>query len=488
MDKEELKKLTELLFLIFICSKMWYPNNVRGLFMRLNFKKYIGDKAFIKTALAVAIPLMFQQLITSSVNLIDNMMVGQLGDAALGGVAAVNRYYMIATFGTNGVLAAAAIFIAQYFGAKNMLKTKESFRFSILCAFAIMIPFALTGLLFPEVIVTFFTDDAEILKQGIDYIRVAAYTFLPMALSLSINNAFRACGETKKPLVIGILTALCNTCLNYVLIFGNFGAPALGVQGAALATLIARIFEMTTLLIILKLSDMPFKTRVQNLLKFPGELAKRIIYKAAPLALNEVLWSSGMATLFKFYSTRGPEVMSGYSISGTTSDIFFVLFGGMAVASNVLISQELGANHLEEARANGYRLLGLSTMLAVVFGAGLFSASFIVPPLYNVSDTARSVASSMLQVQGVMFWIYMFTCMCYFIVRAGGDTKNTLLMDSGFMWTCNLPLVGLCTYFTDMPILGLYLAGQVTDLIKLVISYKLVCKEKWVRNLTEEHH
>ncbi|MBE6107545.1 MAG: MATE family efflux transporter [Erysipelotrichaceae bacterium] len=455
--------------------------------MKFNLRKFIGNKEFMKSALTVAIPLMFQQLVTSSVNLIDNMQVGQLGDAALGGVAAVNRYYMIATFGTNGVLAAAAIFIAQYFGAKNMQKTKESFRFSILCAFAIMIPFALTGLLKPEVIVKFFTDDAAILKQGVDYMGVAAYTFFPMALSLSINNAFRACGETKKPLVIGILTALCNTMFNYILIFGHFGAPALGVRGAALATLIARLFEMITLLIVLKLSEMPFKTKVKNLLKFPFELGKRIMIKAAPLALNEVLWSSGMAMLFKFYSTRGPEVMSGYSVAGTTSDLFYVLFGGMAVASNVLISQELGANHLDEARDNGYRLLGFSTMLAVVFGIGMFTTSYLVPPLYNVSETARFVASSMLKIQGVMFWIYMFTCMCYFILRAGGDTKNTLLMDSVFMWTVNLPFVCACTYLTDLPIVGLYLAGQAADFLKLIISYKMVSKEKWVRNLTEGH-
>lgn len=452
----------------------------------MNWRKYVGNKEFYKTALAVAIPLMFQQLITSSVNLIDNLMVGQLGDAALGGVAAVNRYYMIATFGTNGVLAAAAIFIAQYFGAKDMQKIKESFRFSILSAFVIMVPFGLAGLFVPELIVTFFTEDVHILKEGIDYIGVAAYTFFPMALSLSITNAFRACGETKKPLIIGVLSALCNCVFNYILIFGHFGFPVMGVKGAALATLIARVFEMVTLLIVLKLSDMPFKSRVKNLLKFPMDLAQRIIIKAAPLAVNEVLWSTGMATIFKFYSTRGAEVMSGYSISSTTSDLFFVLFGGMAVASNVLISQELGANRLDEARDNGYRLLGFSTALAVVFGAAMFGSSFVVPNMYNVTDAAKNVAISMLRIQGCMFWNYMFTCMCYFILRAGGDTKNTLLMDSGFMWTCNIPLLGLATYFTDLPIIGLYLVGQVTDFIKLVISFKMVRKEKWVHNLTAE--
>ena len=176
---------------------------------------------------------MMQQLITSSVNLVDNLMVGQLGDAALGGVAAVNRFYIIATYGTNGVLAAAAIFIAQFFGAQDHERMKQSFRFSILSAYAIMIPFFLLGFLVPEGIVRFFTSDPAIVQLGAAYMRIAAFTFLPMALSLGISSAMRAVGETKIPLVISAGAVLINTFLNYCLIFGNFGFPRLGVEGAA---------------------------------------------------------------------------------------------------------------------------------------------------------------------------------------------------------------------------------------------------------------
>ena len=170
--------------------------------MKKRFSKFFGTRQFYKLALAVAVPLMMQQLITSSVNLVDNLMVGQLGDAALGGVAAVNRFYIIATYGTNGVLAAAAIFIAQFFGARDEERMKQSFRFSILSAYAIMIPFFILGILAPEGIVHFFTSDPVIIQLGSAYMRIAAFTFLPMALSLGISSAMRAVGETKIPLVI----------------------------------------------------------------------------------------------------------------------------------------------------------------------------------------------------------------------------------------------------------------------------------------------
>lgn len=453
--------------------------------MKKRFSKFFGTRQFYKLALAVAVPLMMQQLITSSVNLVDNLMVGQLGDAALGGVAAVNRFYIIATYGTNGVLAAAAIFIAQFFGARDEERMKQSFRFSILSAYAIMIPFFILGILAPEGIVHFFTSDPVIIQLGSAYMRIAAFTFLPMALSLGISSAMRAVGETKIPLVISAGAVLTNTVLNYCLIFGNFGFPRLGVEGAAIATLIARVLEAAVLLIVLSKLGLPFKTKLSQLFHVSGQLARSILIKAAPLALNEVMWSLGMATLFKFYATRGPEVMSGYSIANTIGDIFFVLFGGMAAATTVLVSQPLGANKLDEARDHGYQLLGFSVMLSLLFAVLMFGSSFVVPHFYQVSPTAKQVAVDVLRIMSVMFWIYMGNTQCYFILRAGGDTRSTLFMDSGYMWTVNIPLICCFTYFTGVDILVLYVIGQMTDILKLVIAYSLVRKEKWVVNLTQ---
>jgi Na+-driven multidrug efflux pump len=209
--------------------------------------------------------------------------------------------------------------------------------------------------------------------------------------------------------------------------------------------------------------------------------------KAIPLTVNEILWSSGMATLFMFYSTRGKEVMAGMSISGSVADLFFTLFGGMAVATTVLISQELGANQLEEAKHNAYRLLRFAIILAIALGILMFSASFVAINFFNVSDYSKQTAKTFLQIQSFMFWIYMTNAQCFFILRAGGDTKSTLAMDAVFMWLVNIPVVGLVTYLTKWNVFGLYLAGQSTDLVKLAFAFSLVKREKWVKNLTHSH-
>ena len=216
-------------------------------------------------------------------------------------------------------------------------------------------------------------------------------------------------------------------------------------------------------------------------------LIKRITVKALPLVLNEVMWSAGNAMLFKLYATRGAHVLSGYSIASTTADIFFTLFGGMAVATTVLVSHRLGAGKIDEARRNGYYLIGFSVKLALAFAVLMFGSSFIVPNFYSVTEETKMLASTFLRIMSCLFWIYMANCQCYFLLRAGGETKKTLLMDSGFMWTINIPLVAAITYFTGFNIFVLYIIGQCTDLLKLSISYHLVKKETWLNNLTEEN-
>ena len=257
--------------------------------------------------------------------------------------------------------------------------------------------------------------------------------------------------------------------------------------GAAYGTIIARLVEVVIFLVVTKRLDFMFKTAVKDLFKISKKLVKAMTIKAVPLTINEIFWSSGMSILFMFYSTRGKEVMAGMSISGSVSDLFFTLFGGMAVATTVVVSQELGANRLKEARENAYKMIRFSIMLAVALGVLMFASSYIAPNFYNVTDYSRETATTFLRIMSFMFWIYMTNAQCFFILRAGGDTKSTLLMDSVFMWLVNLPVVGLITYLTGFNVYVLYLAGQSTDFLKLVIAYGLVRKEKWVKNLAHTH-
>ncbi len=446
--------------------------------------KFIANKHFYKNVIAVAVPLMLQQLVTSSVNLVDNLMIGQLGDAALGGVATSNRFFMIALFAVMGILSASSVFIAQYFGAKDEDNMKESFRFSILSSVAITLIFFSIATFYPHLVLGFFTDDPLILAEGTKYITIAAIAILPFALTGSIASAMRSIGETKIPLYVGIFAVFTNAFFNYALIFGHFGLPQLGIVGAAIATVISRTLEAAILLTIMTHRVFHFTTRIEDLFKISKKNIRKISLKAMPLATNEILWSFGMATLFKFYATRGPEVIAGISIASTTADLFFVLFGGMSVATTIMISQPLGANDLEQARKNGYYMIGFSTTLAMLFGMIMFGSSYVIPLLYNVSDASQHIAQTMLRIMSLMFWIYMATAECYFILRAGGDMKSTLMMDAGFMWVINIPVVGLFTYLTGFNIFFLYIAGQSTDLLKLAFAYRLVKKEKWVHNLT----
>jgi putative MATE family efflux protein len=454
----------------------------------MNFKQiYRENKTFYLHVLSVAVPFMLQNLIGSSVNLLDNLMVGQLGDAAIAGVAAANRFTMIAMFALFGIGGAASIFIGQYYGAKDAEHVKQSFRFALISGYAIVIPFLVIGFLFPTQILTLFTRDADVVRLGSQYLLIALWTYLPMTLAMTVGNAMRSIGETKIPLYASIAAILTNGILNYAFIFGHFGFPAMGVQGAALATIIARVLEVIIILVVLATKPFMFSTKITQLFHISKRLLKAITLKAIPLTANEIFWSSGMALLFLFYATRGKEVMAGMSISGTVADLFFTLFGGMTVATTVVISQALGANKIDEARRDAYRLLHFSQFLAVIMGILLFSLSFVIPQFYDVTETSRVTAETFLRIMGFMFWIYMSNAQCFFTLRAGGDTKSTLMMDSVFMWVVNLPAVAAVTYFTNWNVFAIYIVGQSTDLLKFALAYSLLKQEKWAKNLTHVH-
>ena len=445
------------------------------------------NKSFYKRALIIALPLMFQQLITASVNLVDNLMVGQLGDAAIAGVAAANRYYMIATFAIFGIEGAANTFMAQYYGARDKEHVKQSFRFSIVSAYTIVTPFVLVGLFFPEQILGIFTNELDVIQQGSTYLRTVVLSYAFIALALPTGNGMRALGETKIPMYASTVAILTNAVFNYIFIFGHLGFEPMGVVGAAYGTLIARFVEAMLLLIILKIRPFVFNTKLRNLFHINAKLAKAMIIKAIPLTANEILWSSGMSALFMFYATRGKEVMAGMSISSSMGDLFFTLFSGMAVATTVLISTPLGANKLDEAKENAYKLVRLSSMMAIASGILLFLATMFIPQLYEVSDYSRQTAINYSRIQALMFWIYMLSAQAFFILRAGGDTRSTMLMDSVFMWCVNIPAVAFTAYFTSLDVIGMFLVGNATDLLKVFVAYYYLGKGKWLQNLTHTH-
>lgn len=449
-------------------------------------EKYIGDKEFYSTTLSLALPMMFQGLLVTVAVLVDNMMVAGLGDQFLSGVAAANRFFMIYTYGVTGVSVAAGVFIGQYMGANNQLKMKESFRSSIILVYLMTVPFFLLVMFFPQTVLSFFTGDATVIQSGMDYYRALVWTMPFLTLSIVIGGAIRAVGDTKSPIYASVTGIAVNIVFNYILINGAFGFPALGVYGAAVSTLISRIVEVFILVIILVVKKYDFNTKIKDLFNIEKKLFKLITKNAINTGMNDILWASSMAVLMKFYATRGPAALSAYSISGTISDIFFVLFNGMSAATTVMVGHKLGANELEEAKSNGYKILSFGVMLSIFFGLLLILMSGLVPYVYkDISSEGQQIAVQLLRVIGLLFWVFMYNIQILFMLRAGGDSFSAFVMDSGFMWLINIPVVGLFTYYTDFPIVILYIIGQMTDVVKLLVSTTVFKKEKWVKNVTD---
>lgn len=453
----------------------------------MTFKeKYFGDKDFYKMVLALAVPMMLQGLLVSLSGLIDNLMVSGLGDSYLSGVAAANRFYMIYNFAIQGVVIGAGIFIGQYLGARKADKMKESFRASIILSYMIMIPFFIAIMFFPKNVMNFFTKDPLVVQSGLDYFRGIVWTMIPLTLSLAIGTAIRSIGDTKTPVIASSIGIGVNLFANYLLIYGNLGFPAWGVYGSAIATVISRVVEVLVLLYIMSIKHYDFSTNIKDIFKIERNLFKTISKNAINISGNDILWSSSMAFLMKFYSTRGPAAMSAYSIAGSVADIFFVLFGGMAAATTVLVGHRLGADKFEEAKLNAYRLLSFSLIMAVVFGVLMAFISLLVPFIYtDVSVEAQNIAMSLIRIIGVLFWTFMYNMQILFLLRAGGDSFSAFIMDSGFMWIINIPIVAFFTYYTNISIVYLYLIGQATDVIKLLVSTYVLKKELWVKNVTE---
>ncbi len=445
--------------------------------------RFIGDQAFYKRLFAVAAPIVLQQLITTSVQLVDNVMVGKLGEQAIGSVSVVNQLYFVVILITFGALGGAGIFTAQYFGSKDFDKLKQTFRFKLLIGFGVAVVSFILFSLFGETLIRLFTDNPVTIQGGLDYLSIAKWSAFPWILSVAIGNTFRETGVTKPLLKISIVAILTNTALNFVMIFGMFGFPALGIVGAALATLIARFVELGLTLILLKKNGEHFSTELKDLFKIDKKILTSIVLMALPLTLNEALWSSGQTVFLHAYSTRGDSALAAMNISGTISQLVFVTFGGIATAVAVLVGNTLGTNDLEKAKDNARKLIAFAIVFAMCAGLILFILSFFILNIYDVSESTKSIARFCIRVNALFIPVYSFNVAVYFTLRSGGDTRSTLLMDAGYMWAVTVPAAILLAYLTNLPVIYMFFIVQMLDIPKMLFGLSRYKKGYWVKNL-----
>ena len=455
-------------------------------------RKLIGTKDFYRHLLMIAIPIMIQNGITNFVGMLDNIMVGQVGTNQMSGVAIVNQLLFVYNLCIFGGISGAGIFAAQFYGKGDHKGVRECFRFKLIIVAVLtllgILTFVVTG---PSLIQLYLHEDgsgtssAQTLLYAKQYMTVMLFDMLPFAISQAYAGTLRETDETVLPMKAGIVAVLVNLVFNYILIYGKLGAPALGVVGAAVATVMSRFVEMG--IIVIWTHTHKEKNRfIEDAYKhfeIPAELMKRMTIKGLPLLANETLWAAGQAVMMQNYSIRGLTVIAAMNISSTISNVFNIVFIAMGSAIAILIGQELGAEKtgvMEDA----YKMTFFAVICCMISGALMLCVAPFFPNIYNTDHEVRSLATSFIMISACCMPMYAFENATYFTLRSGGKTFITFLFDSCFVWVFSIPLAYVLVHYTDMPITVLFLCCQMIELMKCLIGYVLVRKGIWINNIT----
>lgn len=456
-------------------------------------KKYIGDKKFYSMLLKVCLPIIVQNAISNFVNLLDNIMVGQTGTDSMTGVSVANQLVFVFNIMVFGAVAGAGIFTAQYHGKNDNDGIRFTMRFKMMICLAVgVMGMSVFGFLKEPLVGLYMSDTAgvvdpdEVLKYAIDYINVMIWGLLPFAVSQAYSSTLRETGETFVPMLSGVVAVAVNLVFNYILIYGKFGAPALGVVGAAIATVMSRYVEMLILIVWTHTHSKkePFAKGLYKSLHIPRDVVKGIVVKGLPLLLNEALWSLGIAAVAQCYSTRGLDVVSANNICTTIQNLFNVVFLSLGNAVAIIVGQALGSGDVDKAVDLDRKLITSSFLSSLVMGAGLFAVAPLFPEMYNTEPQIKELASELIKVVALTMPFHAVVNACYFTLRSGGKTVITFFFDSIAIWVLNYTTAFVLTrYAPAVSVPMIMLIEQSTNALRCAVGLWLVHKKIWVRNL-----
>ena len=450
------------------------------------------ERSVYKKALTLAVPMMIQNGITNAVSLVDNLMVGSLGTESLTAVSIVGQLIFVFFLAVFGGLSGPGIYGAQYFGQGNKKGFQNVFRLKLWITAVIVLVGMTVFVAGGEQLIGLYLhgssqgmDAASTLEQGRDYLHIMLFGLIPFAFTQIYAGSLREMGESMKPMVAGIVSVFVDIIFNYLLIYGKFGFPRLEVQGAAIATVMARFVEMLVVVVWTHASirRYEFLRGIYSTILLPLHEAKIMIMKGFPIFLNEFLWAGGMAALTQCYSMKGLQVIAGLNISNAICNLLNVVFVAMGNAVGIIIGQHLGASEFEKAKRSAGKLQWFTAGLCLILTVILAACSMVFPSLYDTTEEVRHLGQWFIIITAVFFPIQGVLNVFYFTLRSGGKTVITFLFDSVFTWVVSVSLAfALCSY-TALPVLAVYALVQSADLVKVVAGHILVKKGVWITNL-----
>ena len=450
-----------------------------------------GPAGFYKKALLIALPVMAQLLIQNMVSLIDNFMVSGLGDVKMSGVNISGQILFVFMVLLNTICTAGGIFMSQYYGAGDKRGMRQALSFKAVLAAVSIVLYLLVCMAFPRPVLSLMvvgnSQADAILDEAVKYMFLMGFIGIPMAISTICSSSLREIGQVRTPLLISVIATLVNTFFNWVLIYGNLGAPRLEVQGAAAATIIARLTEMTMFLICIAVRRPPFAATPKELVSVDFPLFFRMLKKGSMVLGSEMLWVISETVTTALYNGRGgADVVSGMAASFAIANLFFVAFSGITTATGVILGSTLGSGKLDRARQEKRWLM----TAGVVFGIFMIFVGLLTVPLISVvfghlSESAQSITRQMIVLMSLFMppWVYINVQLA--VSRAGGDTAMGLWVDGTTTLLIIFPGIFLIARYTAIGPVAMYGAVKAVDFVKITIAHFMLKCERWVRNLTD---
>lgn len=459
---------------------------------KYNIKKSaFGKWDFYKLCISIAAPVMLQQLIMGMVSLIDNFMVAELGDIKMASVNVSNQLNFIYFVLLNTFYGAGGIYMAQNKGAGNKFGMQQAFRFKVIFPLIISISYMCVMLTKPELFMKMMTNGNSaqdaIVESSVKYMSIIAFTFIPISISGAIGSAYREIGKPHIPLIISVIATLCNTLGNWILIYGNLGAPRLEETGAAIATFIARIIEMTLFIVYIKLYNEDFYVRTRNIFKIKISIFYDMIKKSSLIFLSEISWGLSEMFMTALYNSKGgAETVAGMASGFTIANIFYLIFQGVYVATAVIVGGTLGKGNLLEAKIKAGWIMNGSIIAGFVVGFIQVLSIFLIPVVFsNLTSEAQNITRNLVILISCYMPVWTYLNAQFAVSRSGGDTLFGFIVDVPVSLFLFAPIALLLSKYTGIGAVAMFGIAKLTDFIKVTLAYFMLKKERWVRNLTK---
>ncbi len=450
--------------------------------MRTSFK----NKDFFKAMLAIALPITLQNLIASSVNMLDTLMITSLGKEALAAVGLANQVFFFYAVTIFGVATGSSIFIAQFWGKKDTMNIRRILGLSLTIVSALGVIFTLAALFVPEHIMRIFSNDTKVIKLGVDYLRIVSFSYIITGISFAYAVASRSIGQAKMPMVVSIVSFVTNAVFNYLLIFGKLGFPQLGIKGAAYGTLIARSVEIALILYFIYSNNKnPLAGSIKDMTDWTGDFVKKYFKTAYPVILNEAFWSLGTVLYSIAYAKIGTEAAAAVQILNTVQNIFMVMTRGLANACTVMVGNKIGAEEEEVAIEYANSFMIISIVLGMILGIILFFTSDAILMFFkNLTPELYATSKKLLIVLAVFFFVKVLNgTMIVGILRGGGDTRFSMILEMAAVWLVGVPLAFLGALVFKLPVYYVSALVYMEEVVKAVVCIPRIVSKKWVTNV-----